>query len=441
MEPASNVGVSETPRTLRKAVTTLAIAAQNESLTRTARMAYNVMIYKAQNMVPDAEGGFSAPLSEIIKDFDSTTRNSTRVRGYIEQMCTTLVRWFPLSRTDEPQANLDGIEPAPLLPGPDDQRVFTLMAEARFVRKSGEQWVTWFFPPTIREMVIDPERYARLDIPEMSLLSHYASVALYEICARYKDSPGGLTNRGAPSFWAEVLRPDPADTKPREWRKFKNETLKPALAEINQHTSLNVELLEERKGRAVVSVQFQVRRREGRKAPGAVALSLVERAAALRIKERDLDALLEEFEEAKVEQVILAMERRSDGQPGQPIKRPVAYLLQSLRNGSTDSLFTEGNSGAPDSHTAVEVVRATVPSREPGRVEAEAWQAEQRRSLDEALNALPPRDLDRLADLAHRRATERGIMTPALQKRFSTKLYRSSLVWNLIREAYAGEMA
>lgn len=437
MEPASNVGVSETPRTLRKAVTTLAIAAQNESLTRTARMAYNVMIYKAQNMVPDAEGGFSAPLSEIIKDFDSTTRNSTRVRGYIEQMCTTLVRWFPLSRTDEPQANLDGIEPAPLVPGPEDQRVFTLMSEARFVRKSGEQWVTWFFPPTIREMVIDPERYARLDIPEMSLLSHYASVALYEICARYKDSPGGLTNRGAPSFWAEVLRPDPADTKPREWRKFKNETLKPALAEINQHTSLNVELLEERKGRAVVSVQFQVRRREGLKAPGAVTLSLVERAAALRIKERDLDALLEEFEEGKVEQVILAMERRNDAQPSQPIKRPVAYLLQSLRNGTTDSLFNEEAAGSPGVQTPVEIVRTS--AREQGRAEAEAWEAEKRRSLDEALNALPPRDLDRLAEIAHRRATDRGIMTPALQKRFSTKLYRSSLVWNLIRDAYAGE--
>jgi hypothetical protein len=232
-------------------------------------------------------------------------------------------------------------------------------------------------------------------------------------------------------------RPDPADTKPREWRKFKNETLKPALAEINQHTSLYVELLEERKGRAVVSVQFQVRRREGRKAPGAVALSLVERAAALRIKERDLDALLEEFEEAKVEQVILAMERRSDTSSSQPIKRPVAYMLQSLRNGSTDSLFNKEAGGISDAQTAVEVVRTS--AREQGRAELEAWEAEKRRSLDDALNALPPRELDRLAELAHRRATDRGIMTPALQKRFSTKLYRSSLVWNLIRDAYAGE--
>ena len=143
--------------TLKKAVATLAIAPQTESLTRTGRMAYNVMILKAQRMAPDAEGGFTAPLSEIVKGYEATTRDSSRVRSYIEQMCSTVVKWFPLSASDESQASLAGMEPAAADPSVDG-RIFTLLSEARFSRRSGEQWVTWFFPPTIREMIIEPSR-------------------------------------------------------------------------------------------------------------------------------------------------------------------------------------------------------------------------------------------------------------------------------------------
>ena len=71
---------------------------------------------------------------------------------------------------------------------------------ARYVlhgaRSSGEQWVTWFYPPSIRDMVIEPSRWAQLDIKEMAALSTYVSVALYEICARYKDAPGGPRGSG-----------------------------------------------------------------------------------------------------------------------------------------------------------------------------------------------------------------------------------------------------
>ncbi|WP_218618826.1 RepB family plasmid replication initiator protein, partial [Pseudomonas aeruginosa] len=168
--------------TLKKSVTSLAIAPQTESLTRTARMAYNLMIFKAQRATPDEEGGYCAPLSEIIKGFGATTRDSSRIKGYIEQMCTTAVRWFPLSRTDDPQATLAGMEPSQASTDTaEDGRIFTLLSEARFHRRSGEMWMTWFFPPTIKDMVIQPSRWAQLDIKEMATLSHYASVALYEI--------------------------------------------------------------------------------------------------------------------------------------------------------------------------------------------------------------------------------------------------------------------
>ena len=139
-------------------------------------MAYNLMIFLAQRTNSDAEGGYSAPLSEIIKGFGATTRDSSRIRGYIEQMCSTVVRWFPLSASDEAQATLDGLE-VPPINAESDGRIFSLLSEARFTRRAGELWVQWFFPPTIRDMLIEPMRWAQLDIPGTGL-----ALALRERC-------------------------------------------------------------------------------------------------------------------------------------------------------------------------------------------------------------------------------------------------------------------
>jgi hypothetical protein len=417
--------------TLKKAVTTLAIAPQSESLTRAGRMAYNLMIFKAQRMNCDEEGGYSAPLSEIIKGFGSTTRDSTRIRSYIEQMCSTVVRWFPLSRSDEAQATLVGIEAPTTIDPSVDGRIFTLLSEARFTRRSGEQWVTWFFPPTIRDMVIEPSRWAQLDIKEMAKLSHYASVALYEICARYKDVPGGLTNRAEPSFWAQTLRPDP-DTKPREWRKFKNETLRPAVAEINQLTTLDIELIEERKGRAVVSVQFKVRRKETERAISSVDLSLVEQAAELGIKERDLDQLVEEYGEEKVKKALAATEGRRRAQPTVPIKHPVAYIRKSIRNGVVESLFDQSAAEASTARPAV-AAGATDRGRE------DAWLAQRKHEINDALDELSITELERYAGIARESLATKGFLSASMQKRFDQKQYRAPMIWEYIRSAYAEE--
>lgn len=415
--------------TLKKAVATLAIAPQTESLTRTGRMAYNVMILKAQRTAPDAEGGFTAPLSEIVKGYEATTRDSSRVRSYIEQMCSTVVKWFPLSASDESQASLAGMEPAVTDPSVDG-RIFTLLSEARFSRRSGEQWVTWFFPPTIREMIIEPSRWAQLDIKEMAALSTYAAVALYEVCARYKDVPGGLTNRAAPEFWSMTLRHDP-ETKPREWRKFKNETLKPAIAEICLRTSLDVRLVEYKQGRAVTEVQFAVKRKAATQEPGPVDLSLLERAADFGIRERDVDQLVDIHGETAVKKALDLMEGRRRAQPSSPINSPLNYLRKLLRSGITGPLF-EQKPGESEIDVQVEVASsATVPPS------SDDWYAQRLREINEELDELTSEDLERYAELAKAGLQGTGVDTAATMKRFANKQYRSPVIWDYIRSAYA----
>jgi len=389
-------------------------------------MAYNVMVFRAQKMVCDEEGGFTAPLSEIIKGFGATTRDSPRVKQYIEQMCSTVVRWFPLSAGDQPQASFEEVD----LAMPDmrtDGRIFTLLAEVRFFKRAGEQWLTWFFPPTIRDILIHPSRWAQIDIRELATLSHYAGVALYEICARYRDVPGGLTNKAAPEFWVSTLRPD-SDTKPREWRKFKNETLKPAITEINHRTSLDVRLVEFRQGRGVSAVQFAVKRKPSEVVLTPVDISLVEHATALRIKERDLDQLVDEYSEDQVKKAITAIEGRMRAQPTVEIKSAVAYVRATLRNGAGGSLFE------------LQPERQLEPRRyQPGETADPAWLAVRRAEIQAHLDSLEPASLERYATMAREQLAAKKMLTPSVQKRFDSGQYRSPMVWDSIRRAYAEE--
>lgn len=417
--------------TLKKAVTTLAISPQSGSLARAGRMTYNVMILKAQRMNADPEGGYSAPLSEIIKGFGATTRDSTRIRAYMEQMCTMVVKWFPLANTDELQGTLTGMEPQVMDPT-EDGRIFTLLSEVRFSRRGGEQWVTWYFPPTIRDMVIEPSRWAQLDIKDLASLSHYAGVALYEICARYKDVPGGFTKRAEPAWWVQVLRPDP-DTKPREWRKFKNETLNPAIAEINQRTSLEVRVIEYKQGRSVVEVQFNVKRKPRDIQLSSVDLSLVEQAFEFGIKERDLDLMVDEFGEEKVGKALQSMTLRKQTQPQDPITHPRAYLMKTLRNGQ-GPLFDLAQTPAD-----VGVLAPAISAAGNVAQQAEANTARIRRLCDNELSEMEPRELERLADIARGNMEASGILTPAVLKRFTAKQFRSPLIWDSIRTVHAEE--
>lgn len=437
---------SESIWILKKAVTTLAIAPQTESLTRVGRLAYNVMLKLAQEMKADEDGGFSAPLSEIVRGFDSSTRDSQRVQDYIEQMCTTVVRWFPLSASDVPvmqfggheQGTLAGIESAPA--DGAALRLFTLLSEVRLYKRGGESWVTFFFPPSIREMLLEPSRYAQMNLKELARLSHYAGVVLAEICFRYLDSPGGLTNRGDPSWWMTMCRGS-ADTKPREWRKWKSETLKPALAEINQLTSMDVELIEFKRGRAVTSVQFAVKRKPvaSRQASQPVDLSLPKRAEALGIRERDLDSLVVAHGEEAVLECLVAMELRLLSKPGEPIPHRLAYLKKVLRNATEASLFNERRATPATPVRVATSPTAMPPVRGPATTGEQAWLNRRLGEIDAEMDLLTADELRGYVDRAEQNVASSGWVTPSLLKRFKAGQFRSPVIWRLIRAEYARE--
>lgn len=139
-----------------------------------------------------------------------------------------------------------------------------MIDEPRFVSKKGQETiVTWKLNPVIQDRLLDPSVFfTRLNLEMMTKLTKSgATIALYEICARYltnSKAGGGVGRTGKhPVDWWVPRLVGSFDYKP-EYKFFKRDFIKPALEEINQSTDIQVELHEHKVGKSVREIEFTI---------------------------------------------------------------------------------------------------------------------------------------------------------------------------------------
>jgi hypothetical protein len=110
--------------------------------------------------------------------------------------------------------------------------------------------------------MLNPQRYAQIRRSTIAQFRTHAGLALYEICARYKDNPSHLTSKQHWHWWLPVLtgKPTPEQIK-TEFRFFNRDTIKPAVEEVNEVSELIVAVREIKIGRSVEFLQFEVRKK------------------------------------------------------------------------------------------------------------------------------------------------------------------------------------
>lgn len=426
-----NDAASTAAGTLSKSVFALAIEPLTMALTVTGRKAYDVMLWIAQRSPSAADGGFSSPVSTILRGYGSSTKASERVQRYIEQMVQTTVVWRPLSVSEQAQLTLDGVEVASTQVVSDEARTFPLLAEARLYVRGGQAWVTWYYPPSIREQLVSPERWAQIELSSIARLSTYTAVALYEICARYKDSPAGLTSRHEPDFWTRVLR-EGGGLKQREFRKFKNELLMPGIVEINAVTEITVEMVEHRERSTLRWVQFKVARRPRvrEQVPDPADATLVMRAAKIGVREEDVDALVAKYGATKVAEGLEAMDAQISNPMAGRIHNPGAYLKSVLANRFANAERT-----------------VTAPPEE-ARPLPKIDEAKEREQLVQAWRTKRVRQVKaefaELSEFERRQWLERArthrlfsVFTPAMRRRLETGDWESPLISEIVLDGFA----
>ena len=309
----ARVAVADEPDLLRKPVNTLAIVPKSARITTLGRKSYNVLLFEAQEQGLDKDV-FRAPLERIIKGVDFDSNDHALVKKHLRAMVSTTVEWQSPTTGEGSSWNVSG-----------------LLAHARLSKERGQVWVEWSYAVNLKQELLQPTVFARLRLEVISQLRSHAGVALYEICTRYKDI--GRTSRQAWRWWQPVLSGNPSSerTERQEYRIFKRDTLKPAVAEVNAITDIEVELVEHKQGRFIDEIQFNIQPKKQaslvlRQAPKPVEMGLIERARRLGVADDVAERLCQEHGDDAFDAALDALQRRIATSFPEPLRDPARYL-------------------------------------------------------------------------------------------------------------------
>jgi len=398
-----------TENPLRKPVNTLAIVPTKSSkITVLARKAYNVLLYIAQEQGIDQEV-FRAPLQSILRGVDFNSNAREIVKQHLRAMVSTTVESQSPTAGEGEAWNVAG-----------------LLAHAKVYKQSGENWVEWSFAPNIKRELLEPQRFARLRLDIISQLRRHSGVVLYEICARYRDV--GLTARQPWPWWRPVLTgsPDTEDSVKQEYRFFKRDVLKLAIAEINAVTDLTVELIEHKAGRFISDIQFKVAKKQQeslplRHPPVPVDMSQVVRATAAGIRSEDAEALIQAHGNDAMTTGLDALHKRIANEFPEPLRDPYRYLRALLESNSASAAKKAAEKGTEPTTKSSVVATAAL----------EGWTAEwvsRRRALVVGeFDALSAEAQTEWVEKLRAHLIERGVH-PSIRKRLETHGWKHPMV-------------
>lgn len=163
----------------------------------------------------------------------------------------------------------------------------------------------------------------------------HAGIALYEICTRYKNV--GRTSRQNWRWWLPVLTGQPNSERllKTEFRFFKRDTIKPAIAEVCAITDIEIDLVEYKDGKSISDLQFLVRRKAQvplplKNPPKPLDLSIIKKAVELGINEEKAEDLLTKHGDVSMREGLLELEGRVASAYPTPVRDPYRYLKAML---------------------------------------------------------------------------------------------------------------
>ena len=305
------------PDLLKKPVNTLAIVPQSRRITPLFRKTYNVMLHLAQDQGLEHDV-YRAPMSAVVRGLDFDSNDTALIKKHLRAMASTIVEWQSPTSGEGSSWAVSG-----------------LIGHAELRKERGQIWLEWSYSVKLRQELLRPSVFAKLSIEIIAQLRSHGAIALYEICSRYRDV--GQTSRQPWSWWRPVLsgKPETEQTLKQEYRFFKRDVLKSAIAEVNAVTDLSVQLVEYKAGRFISDLQFKVERKvlqDGQPA-GSVEpldLTLLSKARSLGIDERSSEQFLDEFGDALMRVGLELLEKRITSGYPEPLREPGRYLQTVL---------------------------------------------------------------------------------------------------------------
>lgn len=401
---------------LKKPVNTLAIVPKSAKITVLARKAYNVLLWIAQREGVEKEV-YRAPLAEVVKGIDYTSNDIALIKKHLRAMASTIVEWN-----------------SPTTGEGTKWSVCSMITHATITNERNQNFLEWGFAPPIRSELISPAVFAPGRLEILSQMHTHAGLALYEICSRYVGV--GKTSRQLWRWWIPVLTGQPPSEKQEklEYRFFKRDTLKTAIAEVSTISDIEVELIEHKVGKNVAEIQFAVKRRvQGqisvKNPPKPVDLALLKKATDIGISEERLEELVAKHGETDVVRGLNDLEARIEKAFPAPVADPFRYLSATLKK---KPVVPEH----PQDVEAASKQLATKKQAERKSAWQEEWMRRRREEVTKQLRQISPQEMKELEySLFEWLAVKEA--HPSVIKRLQSNGWDHPLVRHLMIDFYA----
>jgi hypothetical protein len=322
------------PMEFRKTNEAIGLRVREGKLSLLTRKVFNVMMYHAQELkdpgvnapidTPAAKKYFWMRLSDLARDAHYDSKDTEFLKAQLEELQN-----IKLLMENERQWTSERLVAS-----------VTLVNPMGLKKHSGQVWFGFAFPPEVHELVMAPGTYTRFSIFYQGLLRSGSSLALYEICRRYATNPSKLTLVEAYEHWYGVLSGNPVtpENPPPLYKYFKRDVIRPAIAEINALTDIQVELIEHRVGRRVERIQFRVEHTKQPQldfaAPPVIDLELMGKIMKFGLSQSEAADVMAQHGDDKVRNAVSFVQARIDHKNSAKLDSPAAYFRWSLKKGA-----------------------------------------------------------------------------------------------------------
>lgn len=325
---------------LRRPNQTIAILPKSGKITAVMRRLFISMLYFSQE--DGKQDVYQRTLGQLMRKANYTSRNTADIKDQLRAMQGNQVEWN--SQND----------------GETRWGVSGMIAQAEIIEQSGGPTIVeWALPPKIRDQLLDPTSYTSLILQIYTSLRSGAAIALYGICARYATNPSGVTMREDWEWWVPRITGNPEPEANNEYKYFKRDVIKPAIAEINTISDITVELVEHKDGKRIRQIQFKVDRKrnllldnEEKHLAPEVDGELLEQILRLGLKEKSARALFQEYDSTFLQKTVHLTQQRIADEKLPKLASPAAFFRSALKDRYADAT---PHVGAIKSTTAVRV--------------------------------------------------------------------------------------
>jgi hypothetical protein len=296
-------------RLVEKAFEAIQINVVVGELSLLQRKILNILLENAKARLAQIEV-HEIPFAEIVARLNYNSNDHKPIRSALDGLPSRQIRWNYLN------------------PGTEkDYGVSAYISEVKYVGNK----VRYAYPPTVREILHSPRRYAVLNLAVQNAFNQKYSLPLYELCKQSLDL--GETPVYSVSQWRELLGV-PKGTVYDEFKHLRQKVFNPAVDEINGSSDVKAEPVFHREGRHIVALSFTVS--SNPQLPLQLASrptrgrELVERMMALGFKETLARQYLTRYPEEYLVGNIEVVEEKQ--RKGQLKSNPAGYLAKAIES-------------------------------------------------------------------------------------------------------------